>query len=212
MKLCGCVSGRSIKECMAIASRYDVDLIEHRLDALTSPDALEVFYQMIDAPIIATNRSKGCSCESARVALLKRAMDAGCSYVDIEHDAEMKESLFAYAREKKVSIIHSFHDHERTEPLSRLKERYDGMKEGADIVKIVTTAKDPMEAHRLLELLVHARDDVPLVAFAMGRHGSFTRPLSLIYGAPFTFVALGRPTAPGQLSVADMRAVLKVLL
>jgi 3-dehydroquinate dehydratase len=45
----------------------------------------------------------------------------------------------------------------------------------------------------------------------MGEASAFTRIASLFYGAPFTYVSMGTATAPGQLTLEEMRTVLGVL-
>ncbi|HID18614.1 TPA: type I 3-dehydroquinate dehydratase, partial [Candidatus Bathyarchaeota archaeon] len=54
---------------------------------------------------------------------------------------------------------------------------------------------------------------VKLVCFAMGKLGLPSRILSPIYGGFFTFAALrrGLETAPGQLTIEELRSVVRFI-
>jgi 3-dehydroquinate dehydratase-1 len=43
------------------------------------------------------------------------------------------------------------------------------------------------------------------IIFAMGEAGVMTRVLCALYGAPYTYAALDKAVAPGQLTLAQMR-------
>ena len=75
-------------------------------------------------------------------------------------------------------------------------------------VKIVTTAKGPTDTATILALYSRAAR-TNLVAFAMGDSGKISRLLCLYLGSPFTYVALGKPTAPGQFSAKQLSSILK---
>ena len=47
-----------------------------------------------------------------------------------------------------------------------------------------------------------------LIAFAMGDSGKMSRILCLYLGAPFTYVSLGKPVAPGQFSLDQIKKIL----
>ena len=70
------------------------------------------------------------------------------------------------------------------------------------------------DCHRILEFQLNKENQViPLIAFAMGDLGKFTRVSSLFLGAPFMYVAqdFGQITAPGQVPLSEMRKLLEVL-
>ena len=50
-----------------------------------------------------------------------------------------------------------------------------------------------------------------MLAFGMGRYGSFSRVISLLYGAPFMYVPLDNKTAPGQLYIEEIKEIMKFL-
>ena len=77
---------------------------------------------------------------------------------------------------------------------------------GADLCKVVTTARSFGDNITLLKLL-HAFPGLDMVAFAMGETGRMSRVLSALAGACFTFAsaATGCESAPGQVTVAELR-------
>ena len=80
------------------------------------------------------------------------------------------------------------------------------MKKVSNYVKIVTTAKTVTDGAKILTLYSNS-SKVNLIAFSMGEEAKFTRILSLHLGSPFTYVSLGKPIAPGQFSLDQMRSM-----
>jgi 3-dehydroquinate dehydratase-1 len=71
-------------------------------------------------------------------------------------------------------------------------------------VKVVTTAKSIDDSLRLMRLYENAVGLHPII-FAMGEAGIITRVLSVLYGAPYTYAALEKAVALGQLTFEQMR-------
>jgi 3-dehydroquinate dehydratase-1 len=44
----------------------------------------------------------------------------------------------------------------------------------------------------------------------MGDHGRISRILSLYLGSPYTYVSLGKPVAPGQFSVDEIKKIIQL--
>lgn len=217
MKLCSCISAATTEECIKLAKTVDTELIEHRIDFMEGVQNLGRIYDAVTAPIIATNRSATYGghfygSEEKRVRYLLKAIDAGCTMVDveIETDVALQQNVLEKARRNKCNVIISMHDFNRTPGREKLVEILHREKEeGADIGKIVTLARSIEDCHRILDLLMEARQErFPLVAFAMGDAGSFTRIAALLYGAPFMYASVTEKTGPGQLSVTAMRTIL----
>jgi len=84
---------------------------------------------------------------------------------------------------------------------------------GADIGKIVTTARDFRDVLRVLGLQKLSHDTgFPLCAFCMGRAGMISRVATLEMGGYMSYAAAddGQPAAPGQLSISAMHMILEV--
>lgn len=192
----------------------EADMAELRLDL--SQYTLEEIRCLCSMPfpIIATCRCAEAG-EGKTEKQLSAAIEAGAYLVDLE--LEMPRSLsgrlLRLARQAGCGIIISYHCFERTPDIVSLRTIVrDCLSRGADIVKVATAALFPEDPQRVLSLYsdpVASSLKGRLVAFAMGEAGRQSRLDSLRLGAPFTYAcADGRPTAPGQPSVSELRMAL----
>jgi 3-dehydroquinate dehydratase I len=81
---------------------------------------------------------------------------------------------------------------------------------GADVVKIVTWAREWEDNFRVLELIPRARAvGTKIIAFCMGPLGRISRILCPLMGGHMTFAALdsGEESASGQISVGHMKMI-----
>ena len=208
--ICVSLANKDIDSIFQILERPDVQMAEVRLDScpLTMEDVEDLF-SSIDKPLIATYRLADASQVAEAEAKLLTAIQAGAAFLDLDIDAPamMCKRLRREAREAGTLLIRSFHDAEGTDStrsLSAVAEKCIHL--GADIVKIATTATSEADVDKVLRLY----DLFPpenLVAFCMGDAGSRSRVECLAKGAPFSYAALSpeEATAPGQMSLADMR-------
>ena len=81
-----------------------------------------------------------------------------------------------------------------------LKQEIDS---GANVCKIVTTAKKIEDNLAVLNFVSSMSSKAKLVCFCMGEHGKVSRLLSPMFGAFFTFASLelGSETAAGQMAI-----------
>jgi 3-dehydroquinate dehydratase type I len=117
-------------------------------------------------------------------------------------------------RKYDVKIIISFHDFEKTPGIDKLKSILNQeVSYGADVCKIVTTAKKFEDNLTIFNFLNEESKRVKLVSFAMGEYGKISRVLSPFFGSYFTFASLekGRETAPGQLTVYELKSIYETL-
>ena len=143
---------------------------------------------------------------------LVRAIEAGARYVDVELEAQkqMSKRIRNAAHENGTIFIRSYHDFEGTDSLEALKALVEKCHyHGADMVKIVTTAKSRQDAERVLALYdwyAAERPDGGLIAFCMGEEGRQSRLDCLRKGAPYTYAALteAEAAAPGQWPADEM--------
>ena len=193
------------------------NLIEHRLDGLVSPKNFEVNYNNYDFAFLVTLRPQNPKAhnyltENERIQLLKQSIDNGAKMVDIEVETEktLVEELIQFAKEKQVTTILSYHNYTETPGKEILEKIVQSMfKTEVDIVKCVTLANDYTDAHRIIDLQIKWSEKI--IAFAMGKFGSYSRILSLIHGAPIAYVPLNMKTAPGQLSLENFKTIYKLL-
>jgi 3-dehydroquinate dehydratase / shikimate dehydrogenase len=173
--------------------------------------------------ILVTNRSKAegggfLSSERERIALLKQAVALGADLVDIEASTakpllkELKTEIEKHGR--RTRWIVSSHDLESTPSESALQKRFNACtKMGADIVKICTYAREMADNLRVLGLIPYARKKGQgIIAFCMGEKGRISRVMAPLLGSYLSFASLdkGAESAPGQLTIAEMKEILKI--
>ncbi len=216
------ISSTDTTELLGRAQRADrllADLIEIRLDKLRSRHGLGKVVKAVQKPIIATNRSlseRGFfdRSEAERLRILSDAVDEGSHYVDLEMTTDKLDGAMADFREKGAKIILSHHDYFRTPDLAKLQSTLARLqKYKPDLCKIVTTAQLPEDNLRILSLLNKNHGNPPLIGFAMGPVGVWSRIMAPFCGAAFTYASLDRglETAPGQPSITDLRHIYETL-
>lgn len=195
------------------------DLIEIRRDYLRSFD-FKSFFSIKENPIIFTNRKKEEGgrwegSEKERFMTLKEAIRFGVDYVDIELRSEKEELLNLLKNKRGVKIIISYHDFEKTPSTIEIQRIFEKANEfRPDIVKIVTYARSYGDNLRILSLIPYAKKrGKKALAFTMGQKGRISRIVSPILGAAWTYASIndGKRSAPGQLTIKQMREVYKIL-
>ena len=182
------------------------DIVELRLDLMGELDLPRLLAER-PCPVVVTCRAvreggRWRGSEEARLDVLRRAIDLGVEYVDVEADA-----IHLIRERGRSKLIASSHDFTAMPAdLPGLWRRLAAT--GADVVKIVGMAGDARDIVPVLQLLAAA--DRPTIAIAMGPAGLATRVLALRYRhCLLTFCALetGGGTAPGQIGVDEMLSV-----
>jgi 3-dehydroquinate dehydratase type I len=148
-----------------------------------------------------------------RIELLQAAMKLGATYVDLELETppgEM-EGLTSTAAKERTRIIVSYHNFKRTADREDLESLMIACYEkGGEIAKIATKVNAPEDIRNLLSLY-----DFPgkKVILGMGPLGRITRVVAPYLGAEFTFASTTEAgeTAPGQLSVKQLKDLYKVI-
>jgi 3-dehydroquinate dehydratase/shikimate dehydrogenase len=189
----------------------DADIVELRLDYVSQPYDITELLEASPVPVIVTNRparegGRSIADEPERLAVLRRAAELGAAYVDVEWDAATRDRVaeLQAAGARVIVSRHSF-----TEMPASLGDWVKpAIDVGADVVKVVGMARDPCDALQVYRVLDQA--DRPTIAIAMGEAGLASRILALRWDSCFlTFCApesVGG-TAPGQISIGDMRAL-----
>jgi len=222
-RICVSVGSRELATAVNLARQVAplADVVEIRLDCIANP-SLPVFFSSLRCPLLFTNRptwegGQHCGSEEERVDLLIEAVSAGAAYVDLEllAPAASLRRLRDAVDGTATRLILSRHDFSATPPLADLLEWIKQMREGgADIGKVVTTARDHHDVLRVL----HLQEDcaalgLPLIAFCMGRAGLISRLATIELGGFMTYCAAddAATTAPGQISVAEFRKICDLL-
>jgi len=221
-KICVSLSSADPHELRRQARRAEAlsaDLVEVRLDRLDDSQGISRIAEAVKIPLVATNRPVSeegsfAGPENERLSLLMNAVEEGADYVDLESSTSNLDEVIKTFRKTSAKIILSHHDYSRTPKLSSLKSTLARLqKKRSDICKIVTTAQIPEDNLTVLGLLKTNREGTPLVSFAMGKPGVWSRLLAPFYGSQFTYASLqrGLETAPGQPSISELRQVYQML-
>ncbi len=207
MKLCCVVTGEEEAEYYAKLKRgKDYLMCELRIDMLPCERAKKVA-QVLKPDIVTCRRKEEGGLfegsESKRCALLAECAKYA-KYADIEHGAEICKRFENLAKSKnpKIKILKSIHSFS---PESFSKERFGDILSECDALKIAIVPNDISDVLAMMDFVSRNRN---VIAFAMGKKWKFTRIMSLFMGSPWTYVSLGRPVAPGQLSLQQAEEIL----
>jgi len=222
IKICVSVPPQTVTEALDLikkAENQNADFIEVRLDSLKKHNQLADIAQCSNTPLIATNRSTKCQgkflgSETERQKILMDAAKNGFEYVDVELSTPKLKNIISDLREMGAKPIVSFHDFNKTPNSTQLnKILKEEIASGADICKIVTTARFVEDNLTVLDFVSKACKNARIVCFCMGELGKPSRLLSPVFGAFFTLASLEseRKTAPGQLTIREMRSAYEAL-
>ncbi len=202
------------------AKEQGAEMIEIRTDSLDDP-CPEIIEKLIGhvkkthLEVIVTCREKGeggvADLEmSLRLSLLRAAIVAGADFIDVEFQSfkhpDIQSVICAMLEQyPSTQLILSSHNFNRPfEDLDLECETILSVYPEA-IPKLVYKARHMNDCFAAFDLLSQA--DCPVISFAMGHAGQISRILAKKFGSFLTFACLDEDTAtaPGQLSVAQMK-------
>ena len=212
-RICASITNTDLKAVRRVESR--VDLFEVRID-LIGDDWQEVA-RRLTKPWIACNRSAAegglwQENEARRIERLLQAIDLGAEMVDIELRTKNLANIVKLIRRRKKCLL-SCHNLEKTPSFDAMKQIVQQqIKAGADICKVVTTARSFEDNASVLRLIPEF-PETGVVAFAMGPLGTTSRVLCPLVGGDFTYasVAKGQESAPGQITVEALKNIYEMI-
>jgi len=214
--ICTTIQNRDLEGIWEVLQRPDIEMAEIRLDRTDlGLDEIEELFSSSDVPLIATCRCSSVQAESSQEAAriaesrLITAIKAGAAYVDLEIEAPamMSKRIRREAFDCGCTLVRSWHDFEGTDSPAALRALVDKCTHlGAEVVKLVTTARDEADCQKVMGLYEDYEPGT-LVAFCMGAEGRQTRLDCLAKGAPWTYAALSEEeaAAPGQWATDEIR-------
>ena len=222
MKICVPIVAGNNREALRKMARASIlaDMVEFRLDLMES-FLIPELVRTSSRPVIVTYRSegeggRGSDGVASRIGYLQEAVEAGADFVDLEYRLPRASRRKILGNRGRSKIILSAHIVKGTPSFPVLKEKLNKMaSEGAEVVKMVTLAKTPLDNLRTLALIPEARKrGVELITFCMGPLGRLSRIASVLLGGYLTFAALEprEASAAGQIPVREMKNILKGLL
>ena len=204
----------------AKAKKAGADILELRVDTFKErdPEALKVEFSRLKKaaklPIILTIRSKkeGSAediSDKERLELFKTLIPLSDA-VDIELSSKrILRKVAALAASFRKKLIISYHNFKSSPTDAGLAKILNGAEEnGADIIKIAATVKKTGDFKRLAGLLML---DKELIVIAMGERSAASRVFFPFLGSLVTYASITGATAPGQLSISDMKRIYKIL-
>jgi 3-dehydroquinate dehydratase type I len=218
-RICVSILPKTVPEALRLIEKAEVahvDFIEVRIDRLE--DCLENHRGLADlaahgkTPKIATDRSSRTETEQRQMLL--NAAKSGFEYVDAELSTPQLKDLVKELKAlgaKPVVSLHKFDGSLSISKLNSVLERE--ISSGAEVCKIVTTAKQVEDNLTALNFISAASRKAKVVCFCMGELGKVSRLLSPLFGGFFTFAALerGKETAAGQMTIQEMKSAYELL-
>ena len=214
-KTCASVAEKTpkrVKQTLAKALKKS-DYAEIRFDFLNPnlvPDALQQIKKDLRKCVCTlrpvSEGGKFSGSEKNRISIMKLIAEYNPFLLDIELNSLSKnKNLQRYLKSTGTDILVSWHSFKQTPGISVLKKKLAQMKKFSNNIKIVTMAKSVNDATRVLSL--YKNNNTKLIAFSMGNYGRISRILCLFLGSPYTYVSLGKPVAPGQFSVDEVKSI-----
>ena len=189
-----------------IKAHYDeADVFEIWLDKMRVKGDLAVIQKHFDKPIIG---------KSEKLDMIKRALKAGLTYVDVPHDLHTDIEFSSLQKNKKSKVIRSFHDFETTPEYDFLMDILEAMdKTGADLLKIATHVNSEHDEKKLFRLLREPHFHGRLIVTGMGDNSRRLRIEAPLKGSLFYYAPINPTlaTAPGQLSRAKLEEEWKLI-
>ncbi|OKP94803.1 type I 3-dehydroquinate dehydratase [Paenibacillus sp. P32E] len=233
-KICVPLVGATAAELIAEAEALKElapDLVEWRSDFFAEVEDLTAVQETLsaissvlpDIPLIFTFRSEEEGGERAiakeyYIRLNQAAAESGSAdIIDVElfKGDDIVRELIAAAHACGVFVIVSNHDFHGTpsqeEMITRLRK---AQELGGDLPKIAVMPQHAGDVLTLLAATNTMREqyaDRPIITMSMGGEGVISRLAGEIFGSALTFGAAHKPSAPGQVAVAELRSVLALL-
>ncbi|ENU91924.1 type I 3-dehydroquinate dehydratase [Acinetobacter vivianii] len=221
---------QAIAQAKVIAANADADLAEFRIDLLSfASDSKQVIAlghelkQILGTkPMIATIRTHN---EGGQLTISDA--DYGKTYqaylqqpfmdmLDVEmfRDQQIVKNTVKLAHAKKVLIVMSNHDFQKTPDEAEIIKRLLKQDElGADILKIAVMPQSKEDVFTLMNatLKVSQQSKKPLLTMSMGKLGTISRIATANMGGSFSFGMIGEASAPGQIDVTQLKQFLKTV-
>ncbi|WP_333785286.1 type I 3-dehydroquinate dehydratase [Thermocrinis sp.] len=204
------LSDQNLEEDLRAVKRLGADIVELRVDMFerTEPDYVLSWVKRakeIGLSTILTIRSPE---EGGReVPNRERIFELVSPYADYTDIELSSRALIPYVRnltktsDKKLII--SYHNFELTPANWILREIFrEGIRWGADIVKVAVKANSYEDTARLL--CVARQEEGQKIIISTGKYGKISRVSGFIFGSVISYAYYKQATAEGQLSLEEM--------
>ena len=212
--ICVSIQARTTQQTVEDVKHVGVEanIIEIRMDYRYEPLDLAGIVEASKVPLIGTNRrpdqgGKAKEPEKERVQLLREAVKADFTYIDLASTTENLEKLVAELKKDRAIVIASYHDFKNPLDTARIEEKYAELKKtGCDVIKIIGWT-DSIQDN--LPYIKFNNEHPGNVSFGMGEKGVTSRIFAPLSGALFTYASLegGKELAPGQVPLTHLREI-----
>lgn len=233
-KICAPIVGRNKEEILLQAEelkRAEPDLAEWRADWFEKVMEKEQLREILgllrgelgEMPLLVTFRTgqeggeREISPEDYEEFLLEVLASGQVDLIDVElfMGEELLSRIVERAHKKGVKVVASNHDFEKTPNTGEIVDRLCRMqKTGADLLKLAAMPRDPGNVLTLLAATWQMKEcyaNQPVITMAMGGKGIISRMAGEVFGSALTFGSVGKASAPGQVEVQELKAVLNLL-
>jgi 3-dehydroquinate dehydratase-1 len=227
----GTTADEAIAQARVIGGSAQTDVVEFRVDFLDiALDAgklaalgPKVAAQLNGKPLIVTFRTKAeggnkTIADADYGALYKTLLKAQfADLIDVEmfRSEAVVRRLVAGAHQVGAFIVMSNHDFSGTPPAAELLARLRRQQElGADVLKLAMMPRDPSDVLELLRAtweMASRYAERPMMTMSMGGTGVVSRLAGEIFGSAMCFGMIGSASAPGQVEVERLAAVLDIV-
>jgi len=204
----------------ALTRAEGADVVELRADLFTDPsvDGIRGALERLrygGRPIVLTVRAaaqggRGMP-DDRRQAIYEAGLELADA-IDVEiASAALVAELVPAARRAGRTVVLSTHDFDgtpaRTELLARVARAFDL---DADVAKVATHATSLAELQVLIDVTRGVAPS-PIATLAMGPMGPLSRFVLSAAGSVLTYASVGAPTAPGQMPLPELAALVRRL-
>lgn len=233
-KICAPIVGRTREEILLQAKELKEagpDLAEWRADWFEKAGEKEELREILELlrgelgelPLLVTFRTRQeggeqeISLEDYEEFLLEVLASGQADLIDVElfMGEEFLSGIVERAHKEGIKVIASNHDFEKTPNTGEIVDRLCRMqKAGADLLKLAAMPRDPGDVLTLLAATWQMKECYarqPVITMAMGGRGIISRMAGEVFGSSLTFGAVGKASAPGQVEVEELKAVLDLL-
>lgn len=214
----------------ALAARR-LDVVEWRADWFDGcADAAALTHclrglraQLGEVPLLVTCRTQAEGGERALAlpeyeAFCRTACASGCAdALDVEllPAGARLPALIELAHAHGVKVVCSSHDFDATPPQAEMVRRMVQMQQtGTDIAKLAVMPRSRADVLALLAATAEMAEQhpaTPVVTMSMGALGAVSRLAGETFGSAMTFASAGKSSAPGQVELDMLNAVLDAL-
>ncbi len=136
-----------------------------------------------------------------------------CIDMEISLNSQLIEKVRKKISNQNIQLIMSYHNFQKTPPIEELMNVIkQGLIQGGTLIKIATMINDYQDLYQLQSLNFYndVLKNIPKIIIGMGEMGQITRIYPEVFGSCITFASNVNLSAPGQLSIRDLREIWRI--